>query len=67
MTDYFYVITLQNSRGAGTLKGVHEAPSGETAEQAFDSILAWALKQSGFNTAVVLFFSLEPNTLGGPR
>ena len=67
MNDYFYVITLQNSRGSSTLKGIHAAPPGETTEQAFASILDWALGQTGFNTAIVLFFSLTPNTLGGAR
>ena len=67
MNDYFYVITLQSSRGPGTLKGIHTAPPGETAEQAFDSIFAWALQKSGFSTAVVLYFSLTPNALGGAQ
>lgn len=63
--NYFYVITLSDGRGRATLQGIHTAPQGETRQQAFQSILAWAQQQIGVSQAVVEFFFLEPNQLGG--
>ena len=65
MNDYLYVVTLQGSGKTVTFKGIHGQQPGETREQAVDSVLAWAMRQSGISSPTVLFFSLEPNQLGG--
>jgi hypothetical protein len=67
VNDYLYVVTLQGNGKTITFKGIHKQQPGETREQAFDSVLAWAMQQSGITNPTVLFFSLEPNILGGAR
>lgn len=62
--NYFFLITLQGDRRSTTLTGTHPQPPGETREQAFASILTWAMEQTGITSPVVLHFSLEPNQLG---
>lgn len=65
MSDYFFVITLADGYQQGTVKGIHEQPPGETRQQAFESVLAYATQMGGFESPNILFFALEPNQLGG--
>jgi hypothetical protein len=65
MNDYLYLITLQGNGQTVTYKGIHQQQPGETRERAFDSVLAWAMGQSGISSPAVQFFALEPNQLGG--
>jgi hypothetical protein len=67
MNPHHFVITVATSNGQGTLHGIHNAPEGETRQEAFESVLAYAAEKTGFRQPTVLFFSLEPNALGGPR
>jgi hypothetical protein len=76
-TDYHYILTLQwmptpSQVGTSTRAGLTQVGSGETRDQVFVRLLAWARQEMGVPAhcaPVTLFFALEPAVLpiGGAR
>jgi hypothetical protein len=63
--EYFFVLTLQGSGGTpGTVNGVARTTrAGITRQEMYGDIYRDACKELGLQSAVTLFFSLEPNDL----
>jgi hypothetical protein len=66
MSSHFYVITVQGpSQQVMTISGTATLDPDETREDLYTEIYAQAEADSGLNDPAVLFWSLEPNRLGG--
>jgi hypothetical protein len=68
MSTYHWIITVQDGTGgAAMLSGTTGWDADETREDLYAQIYAHAEAEFGLHEPPVLFFSLEPNQLGGVR
>lgn len=63
--NHHWIMTIQNGMAQHTLSGDVDVDPGATRSEVYDGIYERALASSRFGKAIVLFFSLEPNELGG--